>query len=197
MKYINNSYVVLGEKGTPITNISLPINKKTRKQTIKKFNKIKRQRVNEEEIKRGIGIHPIAKIQKQRVKLDKLSYNTGRNKFRIQTERVIIPKIKSGLQEGKVRVRMGIKNILKGQSRRHELPQTIKIPTMTKEQRALASLFSGNNNYLTGRNLPKLNERLLRRGGGLIKSGDTYRETAEMFGLDNEKTEENTYAMEQ
>ena len=65
---------------------------------------------------------------------------------------------------------------------RKELPKRIAVQTPTKEQLMLQEMFGGNDNYGTGRNLPKI-EGLLVKGGGLIKSGDNTRETASLFGI--------------
>lgn len=46
-----------------------------------------------------------------------------------------------------------------------------QLPNYSKEQILLQEMFSGNNNYLTGQNLPKINGVLIK-GGGLIKNGD-------------------------
>jgi hypothetical protein len=67
-------------------------------------------------------------------------------------------------------------------------PKILKAPDiakpMSKGQQMLNEMFSGNEDPIwgTGNNLPVLH-RTLTSGGGLIKHGDTRRQTGGMFGL--------------
>ncbi len=55
-------------------------------------------------------------------------------------------------------------------------------PMLTQEQAALQGMFGSGRSWGTGENLPKLRGEL-RTGEGIVKSGDTYNETASMFGF--------------
>jgi len=53
-------------------------------------------------------------------------------------------------------------------------------PLLSKEQNMLQEMFGGNDNWGTGKNLPKI-EGILRNGNGLIKNDD-FGDTAKLFG---------------
>jgi hypothetical protein len=61
------------------------------------------------------------------------------------------------------------------------LPSVQPAPALSKEQDMLQEMFSGNDNWGTGQNLPEINGAL-RTGGGIMNSGDNG-QTGSMFGL--------------
>ena len=73
-----------------------------------------------------------------------------------------------------------VKKVDPSKSRFKSLQKIEVAPQLSKEQDMLQEMFGGNDNWGTGRNLPR-NEGILRRGHGLIKNDD-YGETASMFG---------------
>jgi hypothetical protein len=66
---------------------------------------------------------------------------------------------------------------------KERVPQRIQIQRpLSKGQLMLQEMFQGERTFGTGQNLPQFNRDLIS-GGGIIKSGDRERETAQLFGL--------------
>lgn len=53
---------------------------------------------------------------------------------------------------------------------------------LSREQEVLREMFDGEPTWGTGKDLPKIEGKLIS-GGGIINSGDVDRETAAMFGI--------------
>ena len=111
----------------------------------------------------------IIELAKSRKKLEE-----ERKQF-IESEKYL----KSKTSIGKISSLINSKPTTKIRNYSYPKPQ---IPNATQEQKMLQEMFSGNNNWMTGQNLPKI-DGVLITGNGLIKNGDRKKVTASFFGI--------------